>query len=415
MPAEHKSPPLASIVGKHQQQTEAVSIGAATFMSPDVSNSYLVNTDAGAVLINTGTVVGRSRNKAAFDKIRSGPYLYIILTQSHPDHFGGVVAFKEPKTKVIAERRFRDTRAYYAAVAPTADPRTFKLWEAVLGLADMKAMTTFDEVVPDIEVNEHSSLNVGGRRFELYSAPGGETVDSLVVHLPDDGTVFTGNLFGPAWMSVPNLYTIRGDKIRSATQYLRSLKQVQGLLPDKLITGHGEPIEGRQHIQECLSAMYEATRYVHDETVAGMNAGKSLQTLMAEIQLPGHLKVGQLHGKVSWNVRAIWTEYLGWFEYRSTTELYPVSAAVIAPDLVELAGADNLLRRAKAHLAAGRPLNALHLIEVVLNAQPDHAGALQAKIQAHQSLLERCSGENLSETMWLKSEVRAAERALAKN
>lgn len=415
MSPEPKTPPLASIVGKHQQQTEAVPTGAATFMSPDVSNLYLVNTDEGAVLINTGTVVGRARNRAAFDKVRSGPLRYIIVTQSHPDHYGGVVAFKEAQTQVITERRYRDTRAYYAAVAPTADPRTFRLWESVLGLSDMKAMTTVDEVVPDIEVNEHLSLDVGGRRFELYSTPGGETVDSLVVYLPADGIVFTGNLLGPAWMSVPNLYTIRGDKIRSAQQYLRSLKQVQALQPEKLITGHGEPIEGRQHIQDCLSALYEATRHVHDETVAGMNAGKSLNTLMSEIQLPAHSPVGQLHGKVSWNVRAIWTEYLGWFEYRSTTELYPVAAAAIAPDLVELAGADNVLQRAQSQLTAGRPLHALHLIEVVLNAQPRHAGALRAKIQAHLTLLERCGGENLSETMWLNSEVRAAERALAES
>jgi len=414
MPTQHDKPPLASIVGTHQQHKEAVPIGEIVFMSADISNAYLVNTSGGAVVINTGTVMGRARHKAAFDKVRSGPYRSIILTQSHPDHYGGVVAFKDANTQVIAERRYRDTRAYYAAIGPSADPRTFRLWEPVLGLADMKAATTLDEVVPDVEVNEHLGFKLGDRRFELYSTPGGETVDSLVVHLPDSDIVFTGNLFGPAWMSVPNLYTIRGDKIRSAMQYLRSLQQVKALMPQMLITGHGEPIVGRQHIQDCLAAMYEATRHVHDETLAGMNAGRSLDTLMREVRLPPNLGVAQLHGKVSWNVRAIWTEYLGWFEFKNTTDLYPVPTAAIAPDLVELAGgAQNLLERASAKLAAGQPLHALHLIDIVLNAQTRHTDALKAKIKAHQMLLAQCGGENLSETMWLKSEILAAERALA--
>ena len=45
---------------------------------------------------------------------------------------------------------------------------------------------------------------------------------------------------------------------------------------------------------------------MHDETVKGMNAGKDVHTLMAEIELPPELDVGQGYGKVSWSLRAIW-------------------------------------------------------------------------------------------------------------
>ena len=47
----------------------------------------------------------------------------------------------------------------------------------------------------------------------------------------------------------------------------------------------------------------------HDQTVAGMNAGKDVYTLMREITLPPELDVGQGYGKVSWSVRAIWENY----------------------------------------------------------------------------------------------------------
>ena len=86
-----------------------------------------------------------------------------------------------------------------------------------------------------------------------------------------------------------------------------------------------------------------------------MNAGKDVRTLMREITLPEHLEVGQGYGKVSWDVRAIWENYSGWFHHRSTTELYPVGPDDVSADLVELAGADALVARAQAHLDAGPP------------------------------------------------------------
>ena len=66
-------------------------------------------------------------------------------------------------------------------------------------------------------------------------------------------------------------------------------------------------------------------QYVNDATVAGMNEGKDVYTLMREIQLPDELAVGEGYGKVSWGVRSIWEGYAGWFHARSTTELYPVA------------------------------------------------------------------------------------------
>ena len=56
--------------------------------------------------------------------------------------------------------------------------------------------------------------------------------------LPGERTVFVGNLFGPVFGHVPNLYTIRGDKIRSAQTFLHCVDRVIALEPEMLITGH---------------------------------------------------------------------------------------------------------------------------------------------------------------------------------
>ena len=80
--------------------------------------------------------------------------------------------------------------------------------------------------------------------------------------------------------------------------------------------------------------------------------------------------MGEGYGKTSWNVRAIWENYAGWFHHRSTTELYGVAPAAIAPDLVAAAGADALAAAARARLDAGEPVAALHLTDIVLAADP---------------------------------------------
>jgi alkyl sulfatase BDS1-like metallo-beta-lactamase superfamily hydrolase len=160
--------------------------------------------------------------------------------------------------------------------------------------------------------------------------------------------------------------------------------------------------------------MHAAVSYVNDATVAGMNAGKDVHTLMREIQLPPELKIGEFHGKVPWDVRAIWEEYSSWFHFDFTTSLYGVPRSSIDADLVELAGgAGALADRARAKLRLGRPLEAMHLVDIALGADATHGAALAVKKDALEVLLKESGGANLSESMWLRSEISALETALA--
>jgi alkyl sulfatase BDS1-like metallo-beta-lactamase superfamily hydrolase len=143
-----------------------------------------------------------------------------------------------------------------------------------------------------------------------------------------------------------------------------------------------------------------------------MNAGLDVYALMREVQLPEELSIGQGHGKASWCVRAIFEEYAGWFHYRSTTELYAVPAAAIHPDVVELAGAEALVGRAREHSAAGRPVEALHLCDMVLSEAPENAEALEVRADALAALLERSGGENFSEVQWLRGRLAETREAL---
>jgi glyoxylase-like metal-dependent hydrolase (beta-lactamase superfamily II) len=404
--------PLASLVLAGEAQAEAVPVTDFIFMSRDVSNAYLVTTADGDVLVNAGTAQGGPRHKALFAKVSGAPIRYAVITQSHGDHYGGLKALDGPDVTVIVERRFPETRAYYSVLSPFFQPRTDKLWAAVLGRKG--GVTPPDEIEPDILVDGRYAFELGGRRFELISTPGGETLDSLTVWMPDEKVAFVGNLFGPVFMSQPFLCTLRGDKPRNVTTYLASLQQVRDLDPHILITGHGEPVVGVERVRKDLTRLHGAVSWLNEAVIAGMNAGKDVHTLMREIRLPPELAIGEFHGKTSWNVRSIWDSYSGWFHYDSTTALYGVPRSSVDLDLVELAGAGALTSRAADKLAAGRPLEAIHLLDVVLGAEPARGAALKVKLLALKALLEAGGGVNLSETMWLKSEIEAAEAALAR-
>ena len=256
---------------------------------------------------------------------------------------------------------------------------------------------------PAVTFDQHLEFEVGGRRFVLTWTPGGETTDALVVWLPDDRILFSGNLFGPLFGHVPNLMTIRGDRYRDPVLYIESLNTVLSFAPQRIITGHFDPIEGADRIAEEVTAMRDAMQSVHDQTVEGMVAGTDVHTLMRDVRIPPHLDVGEGYGKTSWNVRAIWEMYAGWFYHRSTTELYHVPPRAISGDLVDAAGADRLVAAAKARLSRDEALEALHLTDVVLDVDADNAEARAVAIEAHEKLLQ--GTQNFWEKAWLRNTI----------
>jgi glyoxylase-like metal-dependent hydrolase (beta-lactamase superfamily II) len=411
-----EAPPLANLVLSGEGQADAVAITPFVFMSRDISNAYLVTTSDGDLIVNTGMPDGAERTAALFAPHRTGPLRYIVLTQSHADHFGGVPLLREAGTKIVGGPGFNEALADMMGLQSFFGPRTFKLWGATLKRdTPPKRVPTPAEVAPDILVDRTLTLELGERTFELISAPEGETVDNILVWMPREKIVFTGNTFGPVWLSMPFLNTLRGDKPRLVRTYLQTLDKVRSLGAEILITGHGDPIVGKDRIRADLDRIEAAVTYVRDYTLAGMKAGKTVHELMAGFAFPEDIRIGDFHGKASWAVKSIWREYSGWFHYEDgTTELYGVPRSAVYGDLAELAGgADKLAARAQAKLDAGAPLEALHLTDIALGAEPGNRAALTAKKGASEALLAASGGANLSETMWLKSEIAEIDKALA--
>lgn len=386
-------------------------------MSRGTSNSYLVTTDAGDVVINTGMPYQGKRNRERFEQLLGRPLRVskMIFTQSHPDHMGGWAAFNDPGVELLAQKNFFNIRSERNLLAPFFAPRGAKILSGLLPNPEhLKAWDNVEEFQTATLFSEHHSFDVGSRQFELFSTPSGETIDSLVVWLPTEKTLFIGNLLGAIYGALPHYYTLRGDRQRSVHQSLRDVQFMIDLKPELLITGHDEPIVGVENITRDLTKLRDAVRYIHDETVKGMAAGTDLFTLMKQIDLPPELTLNPGRGPVAWYVRAVWEEYTGWFRLESTTELYATPHRAIWSELAEMAGGiDALAERAQRHADAGRSLEALHFTDMVASIDPAHRGARQAELAALEQLHEKSQAKYYDEAGWLESEIKKAKEYLA--
>ncbi|MBP1687087.1 MAG: hypothetical protein H6Q33_3230 [Deltaproteobacteria bacterium] len=396
----------------------AVRINDFIHMSYGSSNAYMVVTNAGRVIINTGMGYEAPVHKKLFDAVCPGPTPFIVLTQGHVDHVGGVRHFREPGTQLIAQRtngacQRDDGRIKTIRIAQAYIWFKETIDQSVKLAAQQPELFTPDVPTPDITFDDHHRFALGGLEFEILSTPGGETIDSCVVWLPRQRILFSGNCFGPLFPHFPNINTIRGDKYRFIEPYLDSLRRVRALEPEVLITGHFDPITGQGLIRQCLDRLEAAVDYVHRETLDGMNAGTDIWTLMREVQLPPELYVGQGYGKVSWAVRTIWESYMGWFKAQATSELYPTQPTDVYKDLVGLAGIAAVIQRGNDKLLAGDPETALLLAEAALASDQANRSALQLSLDAHRALLARSRAINFWETGWLRFQIGKLEAVLS--
>ncbi len=413
MTAQHRlRPGIAD--GHPARRGAAREVAPRIFMSEGLSNAYVLSTSDGRIVVNTGMGFESGLHRANFDDVDASPTRHVILTQGHFDHVGGVDTFLEPGTDVVAQADFDVWRSDNERLQQFRTDRSAFAWmdKVMEGIADAKAhgyVPPQSRPEPTVIVDERLELVVGGRRLELIATPGGETTDSMIVWLPDEKTLLSGNLFGPLFGHLPNLVTLRGDRYRDALTYIESIEVVLSLRPDVLVTGHFDPIVGADVIAAEVAAMRDATQHLHDATVDGMNRGADVHALMREIRIPDHLDVGEGYGTAAWNVRAIWETYAGWFHHTSTTELYGVPPAAVAPDIVAAAGPDALCDAAAARLDAGEPASALHLTDLVLAAAPEHGRAGDIAIRAHERLL--AASENFWERAWLERAIERLRRS----
>lgn len=397
---------------------EVREIADGVFQARGVGNTQLVTTREGHVVYDTGLATQAAKQvRLLKEAVPDAPITHVILSHSHADHVGGARFWLEEGTELVAHQEFPEEQRYLTELEDYFWFRNRTLFPFMPESPPSSGPFAYGGLEPTILVDQPDvyAFEQGGVRFEVLPTPGAEGADNLCLWLPERGILFSGDFFGPNFPQFPNVFTMRGEKIRKPIEYIASLERIIALEPVMIVPSHQDPVEGKEQIRADLIRMRDAVQYVHDAVVAGMNAGKTVHQLMAEIALPPELALSQIHGRVSWAVKSIWEYYATWFHFDRTTELYPVPVSAVQPELAELAGVDALAARAAAHVEAGRPLEALHLVEVSLAGDPDHRPSLETRKAALERLLERAmaSFQNSYERDWLEYRIRVTDEALA--
>jgi alkyl sulfatase BDS1-like metallo-beta-lactamase superfamily hydrolase len=386
-------------------------------MSRSGSNCYVVTGDSGDVMINCGSDQPAHRDR--FERLLGRPLKVakIVFTQDHVDHIGGWPNFADPGAEIIAQAEFPRLCRERAMLGPFFMPRLSAVIHALLPAAQTIQSAFLRPLsLPETVTlfKDTHAFEVGGRRFELYAAPSGETQDSLMVWLPKEKVVFTGNWMGALYGALPHFYTLRGDRYRSVPFFIEELERLIAWGPELLVTGHDQPIAGAELIRADMNKLLGAIRFIHDETIKGMNAGKDLWTLMREIQLPPQYDMAAGRGPVRWYVRAVYEEYTGWFRQEFTSELYETPSRSIWPELAKMAGGPEALAgRAQERLVAGAPVEALHFLEIALAADPQNRTAREAELAVLERLVDLTEGRTFDEIGWLETKIEEAKAALA--
>ena len=391
-----------------------VAPGLSYVMGRNVSsNTIVLETSAGAVIIDTSRPPA---SKAHFDLLQQSGVTkaaYVILTHGHGDHTGGVALWKGAGAKVVAQEQFTEFLGYQRLLAGFFAKRNGAQFQFAGGggAASPRAQALAagaGAIVPDITFGEKLDLDVGDVKLQLLHTPG-ETPDHLTVWVPKLKAAFVGDNF---YESFPNMYTLRGTRPRWAMDYINSLNKVLSLEPEIVIPSHGPAIVGKNEVKRQLTKMRDAIVYVHDAVVKGMNDGKDVHTLMAEIKLPPQLDVGEGYGKIAWSVRGIYEGYAGWFN-GDPAEMFAEGRNSVSPELVKLAGGPKRIAdEAMKLIGQGKLVQALQMTSVGVEGAPGDKDVLKARVAAFEALIKASTNRN--ELGWLNQGLAEAKAGLTK-
>lgn len=240
------------------QGTPAAGEGRSKEVAPGVylisdlsfSNCGYIVTDQGVVVVDTQLVpLFANEMIKEIKAVTDQPVRYVINTHWHTDHVGGNEVFS-PDALIIAH-------------AFTGKIIAQRRKEQESGTIDesLKQLGQFTFTSPDITFDQNLTLHVGGTVIELKFLGGGHTAGDIVVYLPKEKVLFSGDLF----IKGSGLPDYRDDS--SIDVQIASLRKMQELDCDRIISGHlevGTKKDIQDSIDKLVSFRKQVKKYVDD-------------------------------------------------------------------------------------------------------------------------------------------------------
>jgi cyclase len=269
----------------------AVGTGSLTLIS---NAAVIVNKDD-VVIVDTHTSpAGAWALIRELKRITSKPVRTVINTHYHLDHVHGNQIFS-PDVEIIGHELTREmilagkskSGPAYANVVGSLPSQIATLQQTIEKAADAKSRTDLerqlairknflaatDAVVPtppNTTMSERMTLFRGGREIRLYCFGRGHSVADVVVYLPEEKVLITGDLLQ---QTVPFM----GESFPQ--DWIQTLERVKGLDFDTVMPGHGQTFAGKGaagQLQSYLKDIWEQSAKLHG---AGVGAGEAAKQI----------------------------------------------------------------------------------------------------------------------------------------
>ena len=188
-----------------------------------ISNAGFVVTNDGVVVIDAlGTLALGDALLRAIRKVTSKPVKRVILTHYHADHFYGLKPLKDAGAEVWAHRgalEYLDGGEGARRLAQRA--------KDLFPWVDER----MEFVRADQWLDGDTSFKMGGTRFDVYWFGPAHSPEDLVVVVPSEGVIFSGDLFFSG--RIPFV----GDADSRA--WLERIDRLIAMKPRLMVPGHG--------------------------------------------------------------------------------------------------------------------------------------------------------------------------------
>jgi cyclase len=258
----------AAIAGLNALATLALAQGAAPApfvthqLKPNVywiegggGNSGVIVGDKSVIVIDAKTTAAGGKELLEdVAKITPKPVTTVIETHSDGDHINGLVSFPTGITIIAHENNKKEQDTAFAAGGRGAPPAGY---------------------LPNQLVSKNrESLKIAGVKLELFHWAPAHTSGDLVIYLPAEKIVFTGDIIATQ-MPDPLIHL---EKNGSSAGWITTVKGIASLDADQFVPGHGD-VQTKAAVQKRL-ADAEAKRAKIKELVA---QGKSLDEIKAAV------------------------------------------------------------------------------------------------------------------------------------
>jgi cyclase len=219
------------------------------------NNGVIIGSD-GVILVDTGITSDSEKVELAqIAAVTPKPITTAILTHSDGDHVNGLSVLPAGITIIAQENCKKEMEA--AAAAPQRGP------------APAAAIP-----LPTKTVAMKDSTTIGGIRFEFLHVAPAHTSGDLIVFLPDEKIVFTGDIITDN-SPYPLIHL---EKNGSSEGWIETVTAIVALDADKFVTGHGG-VHTKAEVQQRLAAVKDRRAQIQSLVAQGKSLDEMKQQL----------------------------------------------------------------------------------------------------------------------------------------